>query len=85
MAEEVVIETEYRQQCVGLINDDESEVGRVHLGVVHIFDVKDPHVRAREDDIVDAGFQPTSQLLEAADRFETWSQICLESLFATFR
>lgn len=80
--EEVVIETEYNQRCVGLINDDESDVGRVHLGVVHIFDVNKPHVHAREDDIVDAGFQPISQLLDSADQFETWSQICLESLFS---
>ncbi|MGB6042047.1 MAG: phosphoesterase [Pirellulales bacterium] len=83
--EEVVIDTEFRERCVGLINDDESDVGRVHLGVVHIFDVRGPQVRAREDDIVDAGFQPISQLLESVDQFETWSQICLDALFSRSR
>jgi predicted NUDIX family phosphoesterase len=43
--EEVIIETEYRESCVGLINDDETEVGRVHLGIVHVFDVDQPLVR----------------------------------------
>ena len=43
--EEVVIETTYRVRCVGLINDDLTEVGQVHLGVVHIFDVDEPRVR----------------------------------------
>ncbi len=37
--EEVSIDTPYTPRCVGLINDDETEVGRVHLGVVHLFDV----------------------------------------------
>lgn len=66
---------------MGLINDDQSEVGRVHLGVVHVFDVRSPKVRPLEEDIVDAGFRPIDELLADAASFETWSQICLEALF----
>ncbi len=80
--EEVVIETSYRERCIGLINDDETSVGRVHLGVVHLFDVDRPAVAPREDDILDAGFQPVSTLLADLNRFETWSQICLNALFS---
>ena len=40
--EEVIVETPIRRSCVGLINDDQSEVGRVHLGVVHILDLERP-------------------------------------------
>ena len=43
--EEVVVATAYQQQCVGLINDDQTEVGKVHLGVVYIADVESPDVR----------------------------------------
>jgi len=82
LEEEVIIETPYRSQLVGLINDDETEVGRVHLGVVHIFDLEQPAVRPREDEIIDAGFRPASELLADLSRFETWSQICLKALFA---
>jgi predicted NUDIX family phosphoesterase len=82
LAEEVHIETAYTECCVGVINDDETDVGRVHLGIVHIFDVTTPGVRAREVDIADGGFRPVSELLEERDQFETWSQICLEALFA---
>jgi predicted NUDIX family phosphoesterase len=81
LAEEVLIETEYAECCVGVINDDETEVGRVHLGIVHIFDVAAPAVRARESDIVEGQFQAISNLLGERDQFETWSQICLEALF----
>jgi predicted NUDIX family phosphoesterase len=82
LAEEVLIDTPYQSQLAGLINDDESEVGRVHLGVVHLFDVDHPAVQPREPDIIEAGFRPVEQLLADLSRFETWSQICLRALFA---
>ncbi|HEX5103194.1 MAG TPA: NUDIX domain-containing protein, partial [Pirellulaceae bacterium] len=82
LAEEVVIETPYRGRLVGLINDDETEVGRVHLGVVHLFDVERPAIRPREDEIIEAGFLPVDDLLNDLPRFESWSQICLKALFA---
>ncbi len=82
LEEEVEIATSYREACVGLINDDETEVGRVHLGVVHVLDVDSPQVRAREPDIAEAGFRPLAELLADTGAFESWSRICLESLFA---
>lgn len=81
LAEEVAIDTPYTARCVGLINDDETEVGRVHLGVVHIFDVETPRVAPREEDIADARFHPVRELLQDLEGFETWSKIVLEALF----
>lgn len=83
LAEEVFIDTEYEERCAGLINDDETEVGKVHLGIVHIFDVKSPDVRPRESEIEDARFVPVDELLSDLDGFESWSQICLKALFAS--
>ncbi len=82
MDEEVILDTPYTSRCVGLINDDQTDVGRVHLGVVHRIDVERPAVRPRESEIVDCGFQPVESLLADLSRFETWSQICLKALFA---
>jgi predicted NUDIX family phosphoesterase len=79
--EEVSIDTEFTDTCVGLINDDQTPVGTVHLGVVHLFDVQSPRVRPREDEIIDTGFQPVSELLEDLAGFETWSQYCLRALY----
>lgn len=78
--EEVSIETGYREQLAGLLNDDSNDVGKVHLGVVHVFDLDEPQVRPLEESMVDAGFAPLSQLVEEIDSFETWSQICLKFL-----
>ncbi len=81
LEEEVDIRTPYTARCVGLINDDQTEVGRVHLGVVHLFDVERPDVHPREPDILAAGFRPIGELLDDLAGFETWSKICLEALF----
>ncbi len=80
--EEVEVGFPYQVRTVGLINDDETPVGRVHLGVVGLAEVPHPQaVRPREKDMLQAGFAPTEQLLQEAHEFETWSQICLRALF----
>jgi predicted NUDIX family phosphoesterase len=79
--EEVEILTPYSSRCAGLINDDETEVGRVHLGVVHIFDVQHTAVRPREAEILESGFKPLAQIIQDLTAFETWSQICVRALF----
>ncbi len=81
LEEEVEIGTPYTARCAGLINDDQSEVGRVHLGVVHLFDVERPDVRPREPDILEAGFRPIAEVMRDLSGLETWSAICLEALF----
>ncbi len=79
--EEVVIESRYGEQCVGLINDDCSPVGQVHLGVVHIFDLDSPEVRRRESALTQAGFVSLAELRAGRERLETWSQFCVDLLF----
>ena len=81
LAEEVDVQTDYEDRCAGLINDDRTEVGTVHLGVVHCYRVAKPAVFPREADLVDAGFRPLAELWAGFDRLESWSQICLEALF----
>lgn len=81
LSEEVVIEAKYTDQLVGLINDDETPVGQVHLGIVHLYDVDSNNVHPLEADILDAGFEPIDQLLGELDDFETWSQIVIKALF----
>lgn len=80
IAEEVFVEAGFVEKCVGLINDDLTEVGRVHLGIVHIFDLEAPKVLPREESIIEAGFAEPAELIRDRDEFETWSQICLDYL-----
>jgi predicted NUDIX family phosphoesterase len=82
LAEEVAIDTRYSESIVGLINDDETSVGQVHLGVVHLCDVERPNVRPLEADILDAGFRPVSDILPRLASFESWSEIVVRALFS---
>lgn len=81
LAEEVLLETAYTETCVGLINDDETPVGQVHLGVVHLFDLAEPAIQPREMEILEAGFRPAQEILAELDQFESWSQIVVRALF----
>lgn len=80
--EEVAIGCPFRIRCVGLINDDSTPVGSVHLGIVHMVDLERPDVTAREDDIAGHGFESLTALLADRDRFETWSQLVLDAVAA---
>jgi predicted NUDIX family phosphoesterase len=82
LTEEVAIDTAYDETIVGLINDDDTPVGRVHLGVVHLCDVAEPLVQPRESDLLEAGFRPVDDILSRMGEFETWSQIVARALFA---
>ncbi len=77
--EEVTISSPGAIRLVGLINDDATPVGRVHLGVVHLFELERPEVTPRETGLTESGFLPLAELWEGRDHFESWSRICIES------
>jgi predicted NUDIX family phosphoesterase len=81
--EEVEVASPGRIRRVGLINDDSTPVGQVHLGVVHLYELEHPHVSAREEGLAEAGFIPLSNILTIQHEFETWSQICIDSILRT--
>src|SRR3954452_646713 len=78
--EEVDIRSDGPIGRVGLINDDSNPVGRVHLGVVHLYDLDRPEVAPREDALADPEFVRRDDLSALRDRFETWSQIVIDAL-----
>ena len=81
LREEVVLHTIFTEQCVGLINDDTTEVGSVHLGIVHRLDVAEPKVVSNEPDLIESGFMPLDELQKHREQMESWSAISLDALF----
>ena len=77
--EEVVLDSPGRIRQVGLINDDATPVGRVHLGVVHLFELERPAVAPREEGLAEAQFLTMETVETLRADFETWSQICIDS------
>ncbi len=81
LAEEVDLDHAVgNERMIGLLNDDSTEVGSVHFGVVHRWDLPAPQLRAREGHLLRAAFCPLSQLVAERERFETWSQFVLDRL-----
>ncbi len=79
--EEVNFDGASQQQLIALINDDSNEVGRVHLGVVHLFELSSPRVEPNESSLADMGFYSLEELNgELYDRLESWSQIAVRAL-----
>ncbi len=79
IAEELRLDGSFTERTVALINDDSTEVGSVHLGVVHIVTLESPNVRAGEKAIASLEFLSIPELRERRDSLETWSQIVLDA------
>lgn len=80
VCEELKIGSPFRNRAVALLNDDSNEVGQVHMGIVHIFELEEPNVEKNEAMITNLAFLSPDELLARRDLMETWSQICLDGL-----
>src|SRR5438552_7633093 len=78
--EEIKIDTQFEDRIIALLNDDTTEVGRVHLGIVHVFDLAQQKVEKREAMITNLAFLTKAELMARRESLESWSQICVDSL-----
>ena len=77
-AEELVADFVPEFRLVGFLNDDETEVGRVHLGVVYSAEAAGRAVGIRETHKLEGEFAEPAAVRAVYDRLETWSQLVLE-------
>ena len=82
VCEELTIQGELVPRPVGLINDDSTEVGSVHFGIVHVLFCTPDQVKKNEQVITQVEFVPIDELKAKREHMETWSQICLDNLDA---
>ena len=80
--EELIVQGGYQNHIRALLNDDSTEVGRVHLGIVHVFELESSQVSKREAVITQLAFLTPTELRARRDQLESWSQICLDHLDA---
>src|SRR2546426_3568263 len=78
--EEIMIGAQFDDRIVALLNDDTTDVGRVHLGIVHVFKLAEPRVEKREAMIRGLTFLTREELITRRESLESWSQICVDSL-----
>lgn len=81
LSEELIIPGTVSAQMVGILNDDSNEVGKVHLGIIHLFQLNDSGVRSGEDgSLTDLCYYRPEALKVARADYETWSQLVIDSL-----
>jgi predicted NUDIX family phosphoesterase len=69
----------YQERTIGIINDDRTLVGRVHVGIVHLLTLSEPRVTLRESTLAAGGFATVEELRTQASDFESWSQFLIEA------
>jgi predicted NUDIX family phosphoesterase len=81
--EELEIEGPWTVRAAGVLNDDSTDVGSVHFGLVHVVRVEGD-VRVRETDRLVGGFAPVAELArlcrDERATFETWSALLIDRL-----
>ena len=79
LMEEVAID-QVQEAAVAVINDDSTEVGSVHFGVVHVMHAASEAIVGRRSGIVAPEFIPIADAVKDLAGYETWSRFCLEHL-----
>lgn len=80
--EELEAEFEPDFRPAGLLNDDTTPVGSVHLGFVFTADAGGRPVAIRETDKLRGAFASSAEVEAVRDRLETWSQLVFDALGA---
>ena len=78
--EELVADFEPAFVPLALLNDDTTDVGAVHLGVVFVADAAGRTVTVRETEKLVGAFASPTEVAAGVDHLETWSRIVFESL-----
>jgi predicted NUDIX family phosphoesterase len=78
--EELVAEFVPEFRLIGLLNDDTTEVGRVHLGAVYVADAAGRDVAIRETDKLTGRFATGAEVAAVSADLETWSRLVFESI-----
>jgi len=79
--EEVEIEAT-NDTVVAVLNDDSTDVGFVHFGVVHVLLVGTEEIAGRRSGILAPEFLPITEAMKSPEAYESWSRLCLENLDA---
>ena len=79
LMEEVAVDAGHAP-AVAVINDDSTEVGFVHFGVVHVMRVPDESVAGRRSGILAPEFVSMAEAVKDLSAYESWSRFCLENL-----
>ena len=78
--EEVRAPFEPEFELIGLINDDTTDVGSVHVGAVYVADARGRDVTILETEKLSGAFADPDAVARVVDRMESWSALAFRHL-----
>ena len=78
--EEMAADWHPEPTLLGLLNDDSTHVGRVHLGVVYVAEAEGRAVSIRETHKLRGEFVAPADVRRVYDELETWSQLLFDAV-----
>ena len=78
--EEVQASFEPEFELIGLINDDSTDVGSVHVGAVFVADARGRDVQILETEKLSGAFAGPEEVARVVERMESWSALVFEHL-----
>jgi predicted NUDIX family phosphoesterase len=84
LEEEVNVEGDYDLSFAGILNDDTTDVGKVHLGLVYLLDVHNGSVTVRETEKMTGRWATVAELTKLRADMESWSEIVFDWLLGSF-
>jgi predicted NUDIX family phosphoesterase len=82
LEEEVAVDCAYSLEFAGILNDDTTDVGRVHLGAVFVLEAAARRVSVLETEKMTGQWVKVRDLPALREAMETWSQIAYDKLIA---
>lgn len=84
LAEEFRVQYSQPPRLIALLNDDSTEVGRVHLGVIYEYRLDSTEVESREKRVhIQQAFVTLPELVARETEYEGWSRILVAQYFKT--
>ncbi len=80
LGEEVAVEEPYALDFAGILNDESTEVSRVHLGAVYVLRAPNANVTVRETEKMTGSWVARPTLAAMREAMESWSQIVYEQV-----
>lgn len=68
-------------KAIGVINDDSVEQGKQHFALVFLLELSYPEVHKTEKWIVKPEFIPIESLADDFNKYEYWSQLCIQAFW----
>lgn len=81
LLEEIFLRGTFSYRFLGVVNDDQTDVGIYHLGLVYLISCSNPYIGVKEHNKLVGGFRSISEIVNNKNyEWESWSSLLIPKL-----